>query len=150
MSDELTCALVPLATGTLVLPGAAVAEIAVWRRVRRTRGLAAFVLGETLWRGLGMKVLDLDVLMDNERPPLDRGRCMVILNRAQSHPEPDFYSIAAVELPRLVRVAAEDLTDFRETPSPWLLGTMDFGSEEVLVPDLANIEKQLLRELSVA
>lgn len=150
MSDELTCALVPLATRTLLLPGAAVAEIAVWRRVRRTQAHAAFILGETQWRGLQLSVLDLDVLMDNERAPLERGRCMVVLNRAQVGSERDFYAVAALALPRLVRVAPEDLTDFSDTPSPWLLGTMAYGSDDVAIPDLVSVENQLQRELAAA
>ena len=145
MSEEITSALIPLRDRTLLVPGSAVAEISVWRRIRMVPDQPPWLLGVAQWRRGALPVLDLEALMDPRRAPVDRGRCLVVLNRSRPDPAPPFLGLAAIGLPRLVRVAADDLHAYRVESSPWLLGRAVLGMDEVQFPDLAELESQILR-----
>lgn len=145
MSEEITSALIPLRGRTLLVPGSAVAEISVWRRLRTVPDRPPWLLGLAQWRGGRLPVLDLEALMDPKAAPADRGRCLIVLNRSRPEPELSFLGLVAAGLPRLVRVAPEDLHDYRAEPSPWLLGRAVLGMDEVHLPDLTELENQLLR-----
>jgi chemosensory pili system protein ChpC len=145
VNEEITSALIPLRDRTLLVPGSAVAEISVWRRIRMVAGQPPWLLGLAQWRDGRLPVLDLEALMDPNRLPLDRGRCLVVLNRSRPEPDLSFVGLVGAGLPRLVRVAPDDLHGYRAEPSPWFLGRAVLGMDEVYFPDLTEIENQLLR-----
>lgn len=140
--SELSCVLIPLEQGQLLLPSVCVAEIMPWRRIKVLPDAPQWCLGLLGWRGEAVPVIRFEHLNrpggDGRRP----GRCLVVMNRTGSA-GPPFYAMAAEGLPRLVQLSEADLSDQEEEAGAAESRIVRLGAESASIPKLAFLEKQV-------
>lgn len=145
--SELSCVLIPMEGTHLLLPNVCVAEILPWRRVKALGDTPPWCLGLLGWRGEMVPVVRFENLNGHPGPARKTGRCMVVMNRARNAQGLPFYALAAEGLPRMVQLAADDLTS-----EPCRLGAAEsvvvkVGTETAVIPNLDVIERAVAKLL---
>ena len=139
---EISCVLVPLEKGQLLLPSVCVAEIMPWRRIKVLPEAPDWCLGLLGWRGEAVPVLRFEHLNAPCTDGRRAGRCLVVLNRTGGRPL-RFYALAVDGLPRLVQLADADLSDQQREPGPAEARLVRVGAEEASIPSLAYLEEHV-------
>lgn len=140
--DELSCVLIPLEGGQLLLPSVCVAEIMPWRRIKVLPEAPPWCLGLLGWRGEAVPVVRFEHLNgagDHGRRP---GRCLVVMNRTGAGAV-RFYAFAVDGLPRLVQLTESDLADADRPAGPAESRVVRVGAETASIPHLAYLEGQV-------
>jgi chemosensory pili system protein ChpC len=144
-SNELSCVLIPLQGGQLLLPQVCVAEIVPWRRIRPMEEAPDWCLGVLGWRGEAVPVIRFELLNQTRDGSAARGRCLVVMNRTTELAAIPFYAIAAEGLPRLVQVADDDVARDEGKPGRAESRVVRLGAETASIPKLTFIEQQVSR-----
>jgi chemosensory pili system protein ChpC len=143
---ELSCVLIPLETGQLLLPSVCVAEIMPWRRIKVLPEAPDWCLGLLGWRGEAVPVIRFEHLNRPRNDGRRAGRCLVVMNRTGADAGgPRFYALAVDGLPRLVQLTGSDLTDQDEEPGPAEARIVRVGAETASIPSLTYLEEQVAR-----
>ena len=139
--SELSCVLIPLEEGQLLLPSVCVAEIMPWRRIKVLPEAPDWCLGLLGWRGEAVPVIRFEHL---NRPGEGRrpGRCLVVMNRTAGSAAP-FYALAAEGLPRLVQLVESDLSEKDDQPGPAETRIVRVGAEPASIPRMSFLEQQV-------
>lgn len=149
--SELSCVLIPLNDGGLLLPNVCVAEILPWRRVKAVEGLPEWCLGLLGWRGELVPVVRFERLNDEHYQDRKMGRCMVVMNRTRVADGIPFYAIAAEGLPRMLQLAEDDLANLPGKLGSAEVVSLRVGTENAVIPNLEMLERavsKLKRSLS--
>jgi chemotaxis signal transduction protein len=140
--SELSCVLIPLEVGQLLLPSVCVAEIMPWRRIKVVADAPDWCLGLLGWRGEAVPVIRFE-LLNHPRPDGRRpGRCLVVMNRTGASAMP-FYALAAEGLPRLVQLSETDLNDQDDAAGNAEERIVRVGAETASIPSLGYLEEQV-------
>lgn len=139
--SELSCVLIPLEDGQLLLPSVCVAEIMPWRRIKVLPEAPDWCLGLLGWRGEAVPVLRFEQLNRASGDGRRAGRCLVVMNRSGAGPT-TFYALAVEGLPRLVQLTEADLADQDGEPGPAEARRVRVGAETAIIPDLRYLETQ--------
>ena len=137
---ELSCVMIPLNGTQLLLPNISIAEILPWRRVKTLAEGPKWCLGVLSWRGETIPVVRFESLNQGEDAKRKTGRCMIVMNRARSSGGIAFYAIAAKGLPRMVQLAAEDISNEPGKLGPAERVCVRVGTESAIIPNLECIE----------
>ena len=140
-ASDLSCVLIPLRDGQLLLPSVCVAEIMPWRRIKVLEGLPEWCLGLLGWRGETVPVVRFERLNQPRVEGPAPGRCLVVMNRTGAGAVP-FYALAVDGLPRLVQLSEADLADQDEEPGPAVSRVVRVGAESASIPSLGYLEAQ--------
>lgn len=140
--SELSCVLIPLQEGQLLLPAVCVAEIMPWRRIKVLDDLPSWCLGLLGWRGETVPVLRFERLNQPRSSGPAPGRCLVVMNRTSSGQSP-FYALAAEGLPRLVQLSEADVSDQDKRLGRAEARVVRLGTETASIPSLQFIEEQV-------
>lgn len=140
---DLSCVLMPLQEGQLLLPSVCVAEIIPWRRFRLRDGAPDWCLGLLAWRGETVPVIRFERLNEPRAVCSARGRCLVVMNRTGDKGRAAFYALAVEGLPRLVQLADADLTDRGHAVGRVESRTVQIGTEIASIPNLALLEQHV-------
>jgi chemosensory pili system protein ChpC len=143
-AKELACVMIPLADTHLLLPNISVAEILPWRRIKAIKDAPPWCLGLLGWRGETVPVIQFETL-NGANPSLvsNRGRCLLIMNRARRSSGRAFYGLASVGLPRIVHLTDDDLQNMAVKLGLAEVASLKVGTETAVVPNLSFIEEQL-------
>jgi chemosensory pili system protein ChpC len=141
--EEVQCVVIPLLNSSVLLPNVCIAEILPWRRVKALQSVPDWLIGLLGWRGETLPVVNFEMLNEHPEARIANGRCLVIMNRAGLKRGPSFYAIVAEGLPRLVQVAAEDLTPGADVAGPYSASDVKLGTETVIIPNLEAVERQI-------
>ncbi len=141
--NELSCVLIPLDGTRLLLPNISVAEILPWRRVKALNEGPEWCLGLLGWRGETIPVVRFEALNGGGAAARKAGRCMIVMNRARSASGLPFYALAAEGLPRMLQLAADDVTNEATRLGPAESVAVKVGTESAVIPNLEFIESQL-------
>lgn len=140
--SELSCVLIPLEAGQLLLPSVCVAEIMPWRRIKVVPEAPNWCLGLLGWRGEAVPVVRYEHLNRPSSEARKPGRCLVVMNRTHGGAVP-FYALAAEGLPRLVQLEETDIGEKDEEPGSADARIVRVGAETASIPSLAHIEEQV-------
>jgi chemosensory pili system protein ChpC len=140
---ELSCVLMPLLEGQLLLPSVCVAEITPWQRIRVLEGAPEWCLGLLRWRGETVPVIRFERLNQPGGQSPARGRCLVVMNRTGASGHAPFYALAVEALPRLVQLADGDVFDHEAKLGRAESRAVRFGTETASIPNLAYVEQQV-------
>ena len=138
--SELSCVLIPLNAGNLLLPNVCIAEILMWRRIKSSEAMPDWCLGLLGWRGQSIPVIRFERLNDPRAEDRKTGRCMIVMNRARSTDGLPFYGIAAQGLPRMVQLTDDDLSNEPCKLRPAEVAAVRLGTESAIIPNLEFIE----------
>lgn len=142
-STELACVLIPLGTTQLLLPNVSIAEIIPWRRLKAWEASPDWCIGLVGWRGEAVPVLEFEALGNSVEARAERGRCLVIMNRARSSVGRPFYALVSTGLPRLVHLTAADMESHPIQLGDAEVASVLVGTEPAIVPNLSFIEERL-------
>jgi chemosensory pili system protein ChpC len=135
---ELSCILLPVAGGALLLPAVTAAEVVAGRRLVDVDGSPEWCAGTFAWRGVTVPVVRFSVL--NERAVNERGRCIVVCNRVRHRQGIRFYGLMADGMPRLLRLSAADIENHRTALGTAEVAAVRIGTEVAAVPNLTLLE----------
>lgn len=140
--EEITCLLLPLHGRTLLVPTVTVAEMVPMAPFQDEPDTPDWFLGLFPWRGRQVPLLSFERLAgEAEAGIVSVGRVAVLNNTGVSDQLP-FIAIPTLGLPRMSRVAAEDITEDTETPKrPFELMRVKIGLEEMAIPDVTALER---------
>lgn len=141
--EEVQCVVIPLAQCSLLLPNVCVAEILPWRRIKPLPDAPDWFAGVLGWRGEMLPVVDFDSLAGNATEQEAGGRCLIVMNRSSAARGTSFYALLATGLPRLLAVAGEDLESDAAANTPYIALSVRLGTEDVVIPDLRQIEQDV-------
>jgi chemosensory pili system protein ChpC len=141
--SELACVVIPLGTMQLLLPNVSIAEIIPWRRLKAWEASPDWCIGVLGWRGEAVPVVDFESLNGSVATRAERGRCLLIMNRARSSVGRPFYSLVSAGLPRLVHLTAADLESHPIKLGDAQVASVMVGTEAAVVPNLSFIEERL-------
>src|SRR5690606_10613326 len=139
---EMSCVLIPLEDGQLLLPSVCIAEIMPWRRIKVVPEAPDWCLGLLGWRGEAVPVVRFERLNGTRADGRRAGRCLVVMNRSGAGPT-SFYALAVDGLPRLVQLTGSDLGDRDGQPGPAEARRVRVGAELATIPNLGYVERQV-------
>ena len=142
-ANELSCVMIPTHQVQLLLPNVCVAEIMPWRRIKTLKDAPAWCIGLLGWRGQTVPVVHYASFADPTIEAPAMPRCLVVMNRARTSKGPAFYALAAVGLPRMVQLVADDLQNAEVELGVADVMQVHVGTEQATIPNLAFIEEQL-------
>ena len=144
--EPLASFVIPLQKSNLVLPNAAVAEIIPYEPLRRVQGTPDWFLGFLSWRGVQVPVASFEMLTV-ERASFSlvsvASANLVIVRTLGDAGEFSYMALVAQTLPRLVRVAPDELFATDDTAEKTELVKARLGDDLVSVPDLDFIESEI-------
>lgn len=135
--------LLPTGTVTLLLPGAAVAEVIGIKHLTTTHSRGVLV-GTATWRGLIVPVLSFEALSGQVAPAPKARAKIVVFYPVADRPKIDFYGVLASADPRSLSVSNDRLRpDGAQADSPYILQLCTLDGDAVAIPNLPAIRKAL-------
>ena len=152
VSQDIRGVLITVARGSLLLPNASLAEVITYSDPDPVPNAPAWLLGRARWRGWALPIVSYSRLVgwSNEAPAL--GAKVAVLKTVGNHARMPYFAMLTQGFPRLVTIAANALTTSgRGGDLPvGIFAEAMFNDDEVVVPDLAAIEAQIVEVLQEA
>ena len=142
LPEQIASLLIPMIGRPLLIPNVAVAEIVGWNQPEKQEGSPDWMLGTVDWRGVALPVVSLELMNNPEIEDASQGARLAVINGVGECKLP-FYAISVQGLPRLVRVFPEELSSEEESQDPAYDSLVMVSGERAVIPDLANVERQL-------
>lgn len=140
--DEIACVYIPQGRGGLLVPQESVAEILRSHDVLPRSEVPDWLLGTLDWRGMQVPVISVGIMKGDKHP---RHHCVVVINRSQNLPALPFYAISSADVPRLMRIAEEDLSELKtQDKSEVIAVSVQLGDDVGHIPRIDVIEEALL------
>lgn len=154
MSDKpevLSCVLIPVQEGNLLLPNVSIAEIVDYAQPDALDEAPAWLLGQLNWRGTSLPVISYDAANGgvSALPEGHRGRIAVLNTIGERHDRLPFIAIVTQGIPRQAKVEEAALAPMDGSKGPADLMIVDFEGEPTRIPNLEYLE-QLAAEYSAA
>ena len=144
--EPLPSFVIPLQKSNLVLPNSAVAEIIPYEPLRRLAESPDWFLGFLSWRGVQVPVASFEMLTV-ERASFSlvsvASANLVIVRALGDTSDFSYMALVAQTLPRLVRVAPDELIAIDEPAEKTELVKARLGEDVVSIPDLDFIESEI-------
>jgi len=141
--------LLPVETGMLLLPNAAVAEIVDYREPEGPGEAPPWYLGRVSWRGLQVPLVAFEAI-DGAAPGAEQGLRIAILNTLNANPQVPFIGIVLRGIPRLLNAGTEAISPTGAPASgAAALSRVQVADAEAVIPDLDALER-LVAELPPA
>jgi len=150
IAGEVRSVLIPLASGRLLLPNAAVAEVVAYQQATVATDVPAWLLGFIEWRRIRIPLISFEGMLEEEwiREPGNRGRIVVVytLNGDASLP---CFGVVSQSVPSLVRITTENImpSESEGEISPVVQKSASVNGETAMIPDLDEVEFMLLEAL---
>lgn len=154
MSDKpkaLSCVLIPVLGGNLLLPNVSIAEIVDYGQTDAPVDAPAWLLGQLSWRGVTLPLISYDAANGGAAalPQARRGRIAVLNTSGEQHDALPFLAIVTQGIPRQAKVEEAALTLREGSPGPADLSIVAFEGEPARIPNLEYLER-LVAGLSAA
>ncbi|MES9939785.1 MAG: chemotaxis protein CheW [Candidatus Thiodiazotropha sp. 6PLUC2] len=145
---EVRSVIIPLHERQLLLPNASVAEVMSYQQPEYAGDeLPEWFLGHLAWRGVMIPVISYEgMLGETVVAPGYRGR-ILILNALGDHERLSHIGMAVHAIPSLVRVSADNVVPVNsddEEPQPLIKQKVELDLSPAIVPDMDEIERQVL------
>ena len=143
---QIATLLIPISGRHLVLPNVAVAEIIPFRDPLTTGDVPTWFMGFFEWRSSQVPLISFEAVNDEPFAGRGYGRRIAILNNVTGDPNLPFVGIVTEGLPRLLRLAAEEIGDDTDaTVGPAELARVYINGERASIPNVAWLQEQVLR-----
>lgn len=148
------CLLMPLREARLLVPGAAVAEIAGWQEPEPIQGAPAWVLGRIAWRGIPLPLVDIEGLAGDASQVGGGGRRarVAVLHGAPGDERLPFYGLLLQGIPHLVQVfpgLVSPDTQAGGLSHAVIAQNVVVHGERAFIPDLEVLERSLREALGL-
>ncbi len=145
--------LISVSGGKVLLPNASVAEVITYSDPEPVPGAPAWLLGRVRWRGWALPIVSYSRLVGWSQEAAALGAKVAVLKAVDKHPKMPYFAVLTQGFPRLVTIAESALledTDQDIDLPDGVYSQARFNDEPVVVPDLPNVEKQIVDVLHLA
>jgi chemosensory pili system protein ChpC len=145
-ADVLSCLLIPVQGGRLLLPNVTVAELIPYQMPQYKEGLPGWVLGILDWRGTLVPVVSYEQFIGQKTGAHSQDVRIAVLNTPGEQEKMRFFGLVVQGIPSLVKL--EDSTVKENAQANLLRGQLMAVTHEsgtAIIPDLDAIEKELLK-----
>lgn len=146
LSADIPCMLLPLVGEFLLVPNVTVAEMAPIQPFDIIPNTPDWFLGYYPWRNLRVPIVSYETLNGVSSPKISsRGRVAVLNNTGLIEKDNvGFISILTQDIPRMTRVEEQDIVESEDVEKrPFDLMSVRVGLEELIIPDIAAIERAI-------
>ncbi len=153
VAHDIRGVLISVSAGKLLLPNASVAEVITYSDPEPVPGAPVWLLGRVRWRGWLLPIVSYSRLVgwSNEAPAL--GAKVAVLKAVGEHPKMPYFAVLTQGFPRLVTIAERALIEDSDPDIDLPDGVYSqalFNDNQVVVPDLPMVERQLVDVLQRA
>jgi chemosensory pili system protein ChpC len=148
--DMVDCLVAEMTDESLLLPMAAVAEVVREVIPREDIRAPGWMYGWLDWRGMDIPLCSFEALSGRDMPALPQPAHAVILNTLDNSGQMPFFALLMQHFPGPVRVAEDDALQalaLGDEESAMLMKLV-LGKQTVYIPNLEQLEAQLLQGLS--
>lgn len=137
---QIACLRLPVTDATLLLPNTAVAEVADYLEPEPVPGTPEWFLGYIRWRGMRIPVVSWELA--NQTPIGEGDRRIAILNTIGKHHEAiPFLGVVTQGLPRLARIAEQDLKPADTEPGQADQAIVNYENQTLHIPNIEYLER---------
>jgi chemotaxis signal transduction protein len=140
---------IPTGSLPLVVPSAAVAEVAGFSEITPLPITAPGLVGVFQWRGVSVPVVAFETLLGQPAPRPDRRSKVVIFYPLPGRPRSDFFGILAGADPQSRMIGSDQIRQ-ADVPTAvsnrFIAATFDFDGNTVGIPDLPAIRESIRRD----
>lgn len=139
----------PVRGRSLLVPNVSVAEIMRIPELETRENLPGWFLGMTPWRGLSIPLISFEAINDDPFAISSVDRRAAVLNGLLDRERLPFYGVLTQGAPRMQRLAPTEIVAVEgASRGPAESMVVNASGEEVAIPDLAWLEKQLVAVMS--
>lgn len=140
MPPPLSCLLLPLADGQLLVPVAILLEITTIQDPTPVADAPEWYLGELQWRKQRLPLFAFEAMRGREIPQRTSNCRIVMLNsgRLESGAQ-DIFALVVRGAPRMVEVTVEELVEKESRCLPGELMHVTLSGEAAVIPDLSAL-----------
>lgn len=146
IENRLKCLLLPLQTGTLLLPNSVVAEIVpAQRHYRDDIERPGWYIGHIEWRGVSLPLISLESLLDSSARGFPPKTSFVVLHRlGETAGREDYYAVYIDGIPHFQFVDESVLQALDSASDSSLIAhEVSIDGASALIPDLDAVELKL-------
>jgi chemosensory pili system protein ChpC len=146
LGNDIPSMLLPLLGEFLLVPNVTVAEMAPIQPFDIIPNTPDWFLGYYPWRNLRIPIVSYETMNGVASPKISaRGRVAVLNNTGQIEDDnTGFISILTQDIPRMTRVEEQDISENPDIEKrPFDLMNVRVGLEELVIPDIAAIERAI-------
>ncbi len=153
-ADTIRCLLLPVGELQVLLPGAAVAEVAAWQAPQPVEGAPAWLPGRVEWRGTAVPVSDLEALVRGAEPaPVGRRARLAVLHSLAEDELLPFHALVLRRIPHMVHVFPGLVTPEERAAGlahGVIAQTVNVHGGHAIIPDLEVLERSVREALGLA
>ncbi len=131
-------------SGVLLLPDVAVAEIIDYQPVESDDDMPTWFLGLLSWRQLDIPLVSFEALKDNTFFSQSGQLKIIILNSISQRDDFAYWGFISAEAPKMRRLTKDQVISTGDnTREEFILAKASVGGDDVLLPDLQAVEKNI-------
>ena len=153
-ATEIPSLLIPMGACKLVLPTVSVAEMVAYQapqvNLESSSETPPWFLGNFLWRGVQVPMVSYEVLNNDSLPRVKGDSQVMIVNSTGVHPQLTFICMPTQGIPRLSRVAANEISEnTRIAAKEYDQMQVFVAGEKAAIPNIAQIERECVSLLGL-
>ena len=141
---EIRGVFLPLQSGRLLLPNAAVSEVVDYHESKQESDDAPeWLMGMTKWRGESVPLISFDALVGSPTVEIESRARIAICNTLNGNARIPFIAILLTSMPYLIRVSEEVVIPLQEKADlgKVVAQQVEINKEKAWIPDLDVLEK---------
>lgn len=153
VSQDIRGVLISVTGGKLMLPNATVAEVITYSNPEPVSDAPAWLLGRVRWRGWGLPIVSYSRMVGWSMETASLGAKVAVLKGVGNHAKMPYFAILTQGFPRLITIAENELHETEALDAELTDGIYSqaqFHNDDCVVPDLANLESQIVAVLQRA
>lgn len=147
----LSCVLIPVSPGWLLLPNVAIAEIVDRPEQPGEETGITGVAGFCQWRGLRLPMVSWEaangLATEEEEEASGRGGLLILNSIGEHHERMPFLALLTRGIPRQAKIEPSQLHPLEGEKGPADTMIVDFDGERAVIPDLEHLESLALASL---
>jgi len=143
--ESIHCLTIPLHEETALLPNAAIAEIVAYMKPSIIEGAPDWLLGNVTWRDTQVPLISFEAISGKEVGSAKKNSRIAVLNTLNGNTEIPYVGILSQGIPSIALVQEDGIEEPSDQQSRTAVGaTINVGGVEVLIPNIDELEQQLL------
>lgn len=140
-TEDIACLMVPLTERTLLIPTVTIAEMVPYRTPVAIENAPDWLLGFIEWRNQKVPLLSFEVLNGEAKAEVTSRSQLAVFNNTGVSDEVPFVAIPTAGIPKLARVAHDDLGEELEVVSNFERVRADMNGETIVIPNVTALEQ---------
>lgn len=139
-ASEVRCVLVPVTGGELLLPNAAIAEVANFSQPESVADTPEWLLGMLLWRGWQVPLVSFSMLAGTAPAEDQEGARICYAKSLVGNERMPYFALLAQDFPRLTTVTRTSLVETSQENRPiGVAGNVIVEDHIAIIPDLERL-----------